>query len=127
MKRFGVFQLLIILFSITTNAHPGRTDANGGHYDHKNGGYHYHNANTYSNNSYYSSQNNNYNYKIDYEKLRENENARKIAEATRNLKEKPRANTSFLGEIFSFFFGLGFILFLIYAFFYGIGEIFRRK
>lgn len=33
---------LFILISLLAFSHPGRTDANGGHYDRKNGGYHYH-------------------------------------------------------------------------------------
>lgn len=34
--------LLFVLSSVTVYAHPGKTDAQGGHYDHQNGGYHYH-------------------------------------------------------------------------------------
>lgn len=34
--------VLIALISLTAYAHPGRTDANGGHYDHSTGEYHYH-------------------------------------------------------------------------------------
>nr|DAW38655.1 MAG TPA: putative peptidoglycan binding domain protein [Caudoviricetes sp.] len=33
---------LFILVSLLAFSHPGRTDANGGHYDRKNGTYHYH-------------------------------------------------------------------------------------
>ena len=33
---------LFTLVSLLAFAHPGRTDANGGHYDRKNGTYHYH-------------------------------------------------------------------------------------
>ena len=37
-----MFFVLILLFTITIQAHPGRTDSNGGHYNHSTGGYHYH-------------------------------------------------------------------------------------
>ena len=37
-KIFALFTLV----SLLAFAHPGRTDANGGHYDRKNGTYHYH-------------------------------------------------------------------------------------
>ena len=42
--KWGLFVgcVLIILISLTAYAHPGRTDANGGHYDHSTGEYHYH-------------------------------------------------------------------------------------
>lgn len=39
---FALF--LGLLFTWSALAHPGRTDANGGHNDRKNGGYHYHNG-----------------------------------------------------------------------------------
>lgn len=44
MKRF-IF-LLLLLISLMSFAHPGRTDADGGHYNRKNGTYHYHNRGT---------------------------------------------------------------------------------
>ena len=42
--KWGLFVgcVLIILISLTAYAHPGRTDANGGHYDRSTGEYHYH-------------------------------------------------------------------------------------
>ena len=46
MKKIRTLLLNVIfiflLSSIITYAHPGKTDASGGHYDHQNGGYHYH-------------------------------------------------------------------------------------
>lgn len=36
--------ILVLLMPFTTYAHPGRTDANGGHYNRKTGEYHYHNG-----------------------------------------------------------------------------------
>ena len=50
MKKFRKIFLLIlsILFamsSLTADAHPGRLDANGGHWNHKTGEYHYHRSN----------------------------------------------------------------------------------
>lgn len=44
MKRIVFFMVATILSVALVSAHPGRTDANGGHNDRKNGGYHYHNA-----------------------------------------------------------------------------------
>lgn len=48
MKK-GLSAILIVAVLIcwcgaAALAHPGRTDANGGHWDHKNGTYHYHNG-----------------------------------------------------------------------------------
>jgi len=45
-KSFKILTLifLIISMSFTALAHPGRTDANGGHYNKKTGEYHYHNS-----------------------------------------------------------------------------------
>lgn len=37
-----ILALCLQLLAIVTTAHPGRTDANGGHYNHSTGGYHYH-------------------------------------------------------------------------------------
>lgn len=45
MKRFLLLSLsmvLILLCCISVSAHPGKTDAAGGHYDHSTGEYHYH-------------------------------------------------------------------------------------
>lgn len=45
MKKLSTFTLCIltvIFLTLTVQAHPGRTDANGGHYDHSTGEYHYH-------------------------------------------------------------------------------------
>ena len=43
MRKFILFFLLLLLcFPIASLAHPGRTDANGGHYDRSTGEYHYH-------------------------------------------------------------------------------------
>ncbi|MBQ7732481.1 MAG: YHYH domain-containing protein, partial [Synergistaceae bacterium] len=42
-KLFIIFlALLMTLTSITADAHPGRLDARGGHWNHKTGTYHYH-------------------------------------------------------------------------------------
>ena len=43
-KLIAAFGILVLAFSVTAIAHPGRTDSNGGHNDRKNGGYHYHNS-----------------------------------------------------------------------------------
>lgn len=42
MKRAAIALLLLLLLSVTVFAHPGNTDANGGHYDRSTGEYHYH-------------------------------------------------------------------------------------
>ena len=44
MKRISVLLITILLLSLTVPAyaHPGRTDANGGHYNRSTGEYHYH-------------------------------------------------------------------------------------
>ena len=41
MKRIIIILLLSVL-ALDVSAHPGRTDANGGHHDRTSGGYHYH-------------------------------------------------------------------------------------
>lgn len=42
IRFFTVTFFLVMLCSITTFAHPGRTDSSGGHYDRSTGEYHYH-------------------------------------------------------------------------------------
>jgi hypothetical protein len=42
MKRLIPFLFAIMLFVFPSSAHPGRTDANGGHYNRKTGEYHFH-------------------------------------------------------------------------------------
>ena len=44
MKRISVLLIAVLLLSLTvpTYAHPGKTDANGGHYNRSTGEYHYH-------------------------------------------------------------------------------------
>lgn len=43
LVRFSAFTILVaIMLSVPASAHPGRTDANGGHTDHSTGEYHYH-------------------------------------------------------------------------------------
>lgn len=42
-KIFVTLFILLIIITSNSYAHPGRTDANGGHYDHSTGEYHYHN------------------------------------------------------------------------------------
>ena len=39
---FGLMLIFGVLFYDAAHTHPGRTDANGGHYNRKTGGYHYH-------------------------------------------------------------------------------------
>lgn len=41
-KRILLILALFLYLSATAIAHPGKTDANGGHYDHDTGQYHYH-------------------------------------------------------------------------------------
>lgn len=52
MKKFTMFGALFLSFTLCLSsvafAHPGRTDAYGGHYDRKTGLYHYHNSGTVS-------------------------------------------------------------------------------
>ena len=38
----SIFLLLALSLALPVFAHPGKTDANGGHYDHETGEYHYH-------------------------------------------------------------------------------------
>lgn len=42
LKRIIIAVILVISFSCTCFAHPGKLDANGGHYDKETGEYHYH-------------------------------------------------------------------------------------
>lgn len=44
LKTFFILLLLVFQFIVIVNAHPGRTDSNGGHYDRSTGEYHYHNG-----------------------------------------------------------------------------------
>lgn len=47
MRRFiscAILLLLIVSLSLSAVAHPGRTDANGGHWNRATGEYHYHNG-----------------------------------------------------------------------------------
>lgn len=44
LKTFIILFLFIFQFIVIVNAHPGRTDSNGGHYDRSTGEYHYHNG-----------------------------------------------------------------------------------
>lgn len=49
MKKMRVpLIILMFLLSFVCYAHPGRTDADGGHYDHSTGQYHYHNGESVS-------------------------------------------------------------------------------
>ena len=42
VKRALTILLLLLSFTAAANAHPGKLDENGGHYDSKTGKYHYH-------------------------------------------------------------------------------------
>lgn len=45
LSAISVFVLLVLVFTsmtLSVEAHPGRTDSNGGHTDHSTGEYHYH-------------------------------------------------------------------------------------
>lgn len=42
MKQVGVFVMVLFLLLPPSSAHPGKTDANGGHYNRSTGEYHYH-------------------------------------------------------------------------------------
>lgn len=42
LKTISTIIILILFLSYTASAHPGRTDANGGHWNHSTGEYHYH-------------------------------------------------------------------------------------
>lgn len=52
-KAISSFITIILIFhtAITLSAHPGKTDANGGHYDRETGEYHYHNSGSSSSSS----------------------------------------------------------------------------
>lgn len=52
--RILIGLLIVILISSQSFAHPGRTDANGGHYNRKTGGYHYHGGGHSSSSNSYS-------------------------------------------------------------------------
>ena len=40
-----LLSILFVMSSLTADAHPGRLDANGGHWNRKTGEYHYHRSN----------------------------------------------------------------------------------
>lgn len=42
LKRTFIAVLLLLSLTVAANAHPGKLDENGGHYDSKTGKYHYH-------------------------------------------------------------------------------------
>ncbi len=44
LKKAFLFLFLIVFFVSYSNAHSGRTDSSGGHYNRKTGEYHYHNS-----------------------------------------------------------------------------------
>ncbi|MCL1940688.1 MAG: YHYH domain-containing protein [Synergistaceae bacterium] len=58
MKKILVSVWILLLFVTSAFPHPGRTDANGGHYDRKTGQYHYHNSGSSSSRSSSSSSTN---------------------------------------------------------------------
>ena len=60
LKTFLVLFLLTSQFILIVNAHPGRTDSNGGHYDRSTGEYHYHDGESAGKNQ--SSNNEPYTY-----------------------------------------------------------------
>ena len=66
MKLIRILILIIIISilvssSVVVFAHPGRLDANGGHYNHSTGEYHYHQGLHIDDNSPSGSENKNYN------------------------------------------------------------------
>lgn len=42
IRRFSIVSMIILILIVPASAHPGRTDANGGHYNRSTGEYHYH-------------------------------------------------------------------------------------
>ena len=47
MVKIYLTFLILMFFNILSFAHPGPTDARGGHWDHSTGGHHYHNKTPY--------------------------------------------------------------------------------
>ncbi len=76
LKTSFIILLLVFQFIVIVNAHPGRTDSNGGHYDRSTGEYHYHDGESAGKNQ--SSNNETYTYENfvgptqDYEKFSNN-------------------------------------------------------
>lgn len=60
LKTSFIILLLVFQFIVIVNAHPGRTDSNGGHYDRSTGEYHYHDGESAGKNQ--SSNNEPYTY-----------------------------------------------------------------
>ena len=60
LKTSFIILLLVFQFIVIVNAHPGRTDSNGGHYDRSTGEYHYHDGESAGKNK--SSNNETYTY-----------------------------------------------------------------
>lgn len=60
--------IAVVAFTLSVFAHPGRTDANGGHYDHSTGEYHYHNGSSAGKSSSGSASTKSYDYDDDYSK-----------------------------------------------------------
>ncbi|MCM1286646.1 MAG: YHYH domain-containing protein [Bacteroides sp.] len=79
---FFISLISLLLVSITTFAHPGRLDSNGGHWNHDTGEYHYHSGSNSSDSSY------NYDYDYDYTTTKKSDNI----DTTANYKKSAEEN-----------------------------------
>lgn len=90
MKRFFAFLASLFILSSAVSAHPGRTDANGGHWDRSAGEYHFHTgeyAGRNSSGSSSSSSSSNY-FVPPYDPPTENPYRQKQLEKIRTEKQK---------------------------------------
>jgi Na+/melibiose symporter-like transporter len=95
MKKYLklVVVLPLLLISIIAFAHPGRTDANGGHYNHSTGEYHYHNGNSTGSNTGLNFKTN-----TDYSDVIKEYDAKKKKEQEENVTFKEK-NTELTKEV----------------------------
>lgn len=117
-KNFKIITLIIIIFvlsSLNVPAHPGRTDANGGHWNHSTGEYHYHSgeyAGKNKSSSSSSTKNKSTPKESKYDKLFEEDDEESVSSVQEDLSNKKQKNYTWLiiiGGIILLFAGFGII------------------
>ena len=118
-RTFKIITFVIIIFvliSLNVPAHPGRTDANGGHWNHSTGEYHYHTGEYAGKNKSSSSSSTTKNMStiIDsaYDKLFEEDDEESVSSVQEDLSNKKQKNYTWLiiiGGIVLLFVGFGII------------------
>ena len=112
MKKFLLLLNVIIVLIVSVSAHPGRTDANGGHWDRKNGTYHYHTG------EYAGRSSSSFSTYIPAETINPNPTPTPIPTPIVSETPEPDSdnNPSFFETLFVFIISGGFLLFPFLAF-----------